>query len=79
MNEMNFWNGLTDEEKKVAIEAVTAFQEEKQRKERIEALKEEVFNNVGTLYNLMDCDEWDDFARDLTHDFPMEIFQWSKN
>lgn len=71
MNEINFWNGLNDEEKKIAIEAVTAFQERKQRKERIEALKEEVFNNVGTLYNLMDCCEWDDFTEDLTNNFPM--------
>ena len=46
MNEINFWNGLTDEEKKIAMEAVAVFQEAKLRKEKIDALKEEIFNNV---------------------------------
>lgn len=73
MNEINFWNGLTDEEKEVAIKAVANFQEEKLRKEKIDALKEEIFNNVGTLYNLTNCDEWDDFTEDLINTYPIPI------
>ena len=42
MNEINFWNGLTDEEKKIAMEAVADFQAEKLKRERIDALKDEV-------------------------------------
>lgn len=71
MNEINFWNGLTDEEKKIAMEAVAVFQEAKLRKEKIDALKEEIFNNVGTLYNLTNRYEWDDFTEDLINTYPI--------
>lgn len=71
MNEINFWNGLTDEEKKIAMEAVANFQADKLKKERINALKDEVFNNIDTLYGLMDRYEWDDFTEDLKNNFPM--------
>lgn len=71
MNEINFWNGLTDEEKKIAMEAVADFQAEKLKRERINALKDEVFNGIETLYNLMGASEWDDFTEDLTNNFPM--------
>lgn len=71
MNEINFWNGLTDEEKIIAMGAVADFQEKKQRKEKLDALEEEVFNNVGTLYNLMTGDEWDDFTENLINTYPI--------
>lgn len=71
MNEINFWNGLTDEEKKIAMEAVADFQETKLRKEKIDALKEEIFNDIGTLYNLMGAVEWNDFTEDLINEFPI--------
>ena len=71
MNEINFWNGLTDEEKKIAMEAVADFQETKLRKEKIDALKEEIFNNVGTIYSLTTRDEWDAFTEDLINTYPI--------
>ena len=71
MHEITFWDKLTEEEKKIAIEAVNNFQEQKLRKERIDALKEKVFNNVETLYDLMTYDEWDDFVEDLKNKFLM--------
>lgn len=71
MNEINFWNGLTDEEKKIAMEAVADFQAKKLREERIKTLKEAVFNDVETLYNLMGAVEWNDFTEDLINEFPI--------
>ena len=71
MNEINFWNGLTDEEKKIAMEAVADFQAEKLKRERIDALKDEVFNGIETLYNLVDGCDWDDFVEDLRNNFSL--------
>jgi len=73
MNEINFWNGLTDEEKKIAMEAVADFQaaELKRKRIRINTLKDEVFSNIRTLYSLMDEYEWDDFTEDLKNNLPM--------
>lgn len=71
MNEINFWNKLTDEEKKIAIEAVNSFQAEKLKRERVNALKNKIFNNIETLYSLMGAGEWDDFTEDLRNNFPM--------
>lgn len=69
MNEINFWNGLTDEEKKIAMEAVADFQAGKLKREKINTLKDEIFNDLETLYNLMGCCEWNDFAEDLRSNY----------
>ena len=67
----NFWRGLTDEEKKIGINAIADFTEKKLRKEKLDALEDEALNTIGTLYNLMTGDEWDDFTENLINTYPI--------
>lgn len=74
MNDPNFWNELTDEEKLIAMEAVAnsqAVRAEALKREKIETLKDKVYDDLRTLDDLMDVSEFCDFFVDLSDNFCM--------
>lgn len=68
INSGAFWEGLGYEERRIAVQAIAEWKEEKQRKARIEELENKVMDCISELDDL-DRDRLDDFIEEIRDKF----------
>ena len=60
-----YWESLSYVERRVAIQAITEWQEKVKIRERIEELRRDILAKINEFYDLVDWQEMDDLMTEL--------------